>query len=69
MDINYADFESNVRTRVRSLSEQKNIVKKAIRGSLARRNDLTPRKMSMITNFEKTMLSKTFFEKGMERDL
>ena len=41
----------NVRKRVRSLSEQRNIVKKAIGGSLAHRDNLTPRKMSMINSF------------------
>jgi len=56
-----------IRKKVRSLSEQRNIVKKAISGSLAFRDNLTPRKMKMISSFEKTMLNKTFFEKGSEK--
>jgi hypothetical protein len=67
IDINYGEFEMNVRKKVRSLSEQRYIVKKAISGSLAHKDNLTVRKMSMISNFEKSMLNKTFFDKGTER--
>jgi hypothetical protein len=51
IDINYGEFELNVRKRVRSLSEQRNIVKKAIGDSLAFRDNLTPRRLNVISKF------------------
>lgn len=61
VDINYSEFEQNIRDKVRSYSEHRSIIKKAINGSLAHRDNLTPRKMKLINNFEKSMLTKTFF--------
>jgi len=64
VDINYNEFEQNIRDKVRSLSEHRSIIKKAINGSLAHRDDLTSRKMKLISNFEKSMLTKTFFRES-----
>jgi hypothetical protein len=46
---------------VRSVSEQKKIIGKAITTSLANKTPNSPKRLSLISNFEKTMLSKTFF--------
>jgi hypothetical protein len=46
---------------VRSVSEKKKIIAKAITASLANKNPGSPKRLSLISNFEKSMLSKTFF--------
>lgn len=61
VDINYGEFERKIREKVRSVSEQKKIIGKAITASLANKTPNSPKRLSLINNFEKTMLSKTFF--------
>ena len=51
VDINYNEFEQNIRDKVRSYSEHRSIIKKAINGSLAHRDNLTPRKIKLISSF------------------
>jgi hypothetical protein len=66
VDINYGDFEKNIREKVRALSEKRKIVHKAINTSLASKSHFSPKKMSLISNFEHAMLSKTFFSEAAQ---
>lgn len=69
VDINYGDFEHSIRDRVKSLSAHKAIIKKAITASLAHRDNITPRKLRMIGDFEKSMLTRTFFQEHKHPEL
>jgi hypothetical protein len=43
------------------VSEKKKIIGKAITTSFANKTANSPKRLSLISNFEKSMLSKTFF--------
>ena len=48
ININYTDFEKNVRGKVKSLHEKKKIVHKAIDTSFAHRKDFFSKKVSLV---------------------
>ena len=51
VDINYGKFERKIREQVRSVSEKKKIIAKAITASLAHKTTSTPKRLSLISNF------------------
>ena len=57
MNINYDDFERNVRKKVQSKNEKKKIVHKAIDTSFTNRKDLYSKRASLVEKIEKQMLS------------
>lgn len=60
VDIDYNDFENKVRKGVRSLTEKKKIILKAINTTLIK-PELSPRKMVLIDNFKRSMIEKQLF--------
>lgn len=61
IEIDYNDLEDKVREKVKSNSERKKIVLKAINTVLINKTELSPRKLKLIKNFEQSMLRKSFF--------
>ena len=57
ININYNDFEKSVRGRIRSLHDKKKIVHKAIDTSFAHRKDFFSKKVDLVNEFEKNMLT------------
>lgn len=61
IDIDYNDLEDKVREKVKSNTERKKIVLKAINTVLINKTEFSPRKLKLIKNFEQSMLQKPFF--------
>ena len=64
-DVNYSDFETQIRKRTLSTTNNKKIVLKAISTSLAHKSDFSPKKMALIGNYERSMMKRaTMFEEN-----
>ena len=57
MNINYFEFEKEMRDRIRSEHDRKKIIHKAIDTSFANRKSINAKKVNFIDKFEKHMVS------------
>ena len=69
MNINYDDFEKDVRKRVQSKNEKKKIVHKAIDTSFTNRKDLFSKRASLVEKVEKQMLTQSISHKSKVQNI
>lgn len=68
-DVNYSDFETEIRKRTQSTTNKKKIVLKAINTSLAHKSEFSPKRMQLIGSYEKSMMKRaTVFEENKTVD-